>query len=163
MSVNQCTKENATSKGYRWYYQVYYFDENGKQIKYHSKKFATRKEAQVAEANRLRKMRRKEINITDMTFIELYEEFYEYKSDKVKETTLKSYRERINSLEPIHNVKLKILILIITYLGEDGCLKEIVLLKLKMDIINSLKRFLIMEQDGMISISHKYIIKWKNL
>ena len=107
MSVNQCTKENATSKGYRWYYQVYYFDENGKQRKYHSKKFATRKEAQVAEANRLRKMRRKEINITDMTFIELYEEFYEYKSDKVKETTLKSYRERINSLEPIHNVKIK--------------------------------------------------------
>ena len=42
-----------------------------------------------------------------MTFIELYEEFYEYKSDKVKETTLKSYRERINALEPIHHVRIK--------------------------------------------------------
>ena len=107
MSVNQCAKEDATTKGYRWYFQIYYFDENGKQRKYHSKKFATRKEAQVAEANRLRKMRRKEIIITDMTFIELYEEFYEYKSDKVKETTLKSYRERINALEPIHHVRIK--------------------------------------------------------
>ena len=79
MSVNHCTKEEATSKGYRWYFQIYYFDENGKSRKYHSKKYATRKEAQVAEAKRLHKMRKKEINITDMTFMELYEEFYEYK------------------------------------------------------------------------------------
>ena len=107
MSVNQCTKAKATTKGYRWFYQFYYYDKDGKCHRYHSKKYATRKEAQDAETERLHKLSRNEINITDMTFMDLYEEFYEYKSDKVKETTLKSYRERINSLEPLHNVKIK--------------------------------------------------------
>lgn len=107
MSVNQCAKDKATSKGNRWFYQFYYYDKDGKSRRYHSKKYATKKEAQDAEIEMIHKLNRNEINITDMTFKDLYEEFYEYKSDKVKETTMRTYRERRTILEPLDYVKIK--------------------------------------------------------
>ena len=107
MSVCQCTKEKATSKGYRWSYYFYYYDNNGCYKRYHSKKFATKKEAQESEIEMLHKLSRHEINATDMTFKDLYEEFYEYKSDKVKETTMQTYRERRGILEMLDNVKIR--------------------------------------------------------
>jgi hypothetical protein len=46
----------------------------------------------------IHKLNRHELNITDMTFKDLYEEFYEYKSDKVKDCTFEHicYRESTN-------------------------------------------------------------------
>lgn len=107
MSVNQCAKDKATSNGNRWFYQFYYYDKFGQCRRYHSKKYATRKEAAEAEIITLHKLNRHEINITDMTFKDLYEEFYEYKSDKVKETTMRTYRERRTVIDMLDNVKIK--------------------------------------------------------
>ena len=42
-----------------------------------------------------------------MTFKDLYEEFYAYKSDKVKSTTMRTYRERIVSLKMLEKSKSK--------------------------------------------------------
>ena len=53
------------------------------------------------------KVEKKEINVTDMTFKDLYEEFYAYKSDKVKSTTMRIYRERITSLKMLEKVKVR--------------------------------------------------------
>jgi hypothetical protein len=49
---------------------------------------------------------RKEINPSDMTFKQLYEEFYEYKSDKVKHTTMRTYRERVKYFTIFDNINL---------------------------------------------------------
>ena len=107
MSVIQCAKQEATSKGNRWSFFFYYYDNNGCCKRYHSKKYSTKKEAQEAEVIMLHKLNRHEINITDMTFKDLYEEFYEYKSDKVKETTMRTYRERRSVIDMLDNVKIK--------------------------------------------------------
>lgn len=107
MSVIQCAKQEATSKGNRWAFHFYYYDKTGCCKRYHSKKYATKKEAQDAEIIMLHKLQRHEINITDMTFKDLYEEFYEYKSDKVKETTMRTYRERKTVIDMLDNVKIK--------------------------------------------------------
>ncbi len=42
-----------------------------------------------------------------MTFKDLYLAFYEYQKDKVRETTIKTYRDRIKYLELFDNIKLK--------------------------------------------------------
>ena len=42
-----------------------------------------------------------------MTFKQLFEEFYEYKKDKVKMTTLVSYRRNIQQLSEFYNLKIK--------------------------------------------------------
>ena len=42
-----------------------------------------------------------------MTFKQLYEEFYEYKKDKVKATTLRLYRRNILQLSEFYELKIK--------------------------------------------------------
>ena len=42
-----------------------------------------------------------------MTFKELYEEFYNYKLDKVKKNTLYGYRKNIGRLEYFMKIKIK--------------------------------------------------------
>ena len=42
-----------------------------------------------------------------MTFKELYDEFYEYKKDKVKATTLRSYRRNILQLSEFYELKIR--------------------------------------------------------
>ena len=99
MAVKQVSKEEATKDGRRWIFYNYLYLSDGTRKKYKSKKFATRNEAVKAEQNFMSKVEKKEINVTDMTFKDLYEEFYAYKSDKVKSTTMRTYRERITSLK----------------------------------------------------------------
>ena len=49
----------------------------------------TKKEAEDAEKKMIADIQKKECNLTDMTFGELFDEFYDYKKDKVE-------------MEPIH-------------------------------------------------------------
>lgn len=64
-------------------------------------------EAIKAERDFLVGLENKQINITNMTFKQLYEEFYEYKKDKVKATTLRSYRRNIKQLSEFYELKIK--------------------------------------------------------
>lgn len=107
MTVKQVSKEEATKDGRRWIFYNYLYLSDGTRKKYKSKKFATRNEAVKAEQNFMSKVEKKEINVTDMTFKDLYEEFYAYKSDKVKSTTMRTYRERITSLKMLEKVKVR--------------------------------------------------------
>ena len=107
MAVKQVSKEEATKDGRRWIFYNYLYLSDGTRKKYKSKKFATRNEAVKAEQNFMSKVEKKEINVTDMTFKDLYEEFYAYKSDKVKSTTMRTYRERITSLKMLEKVKVR--------------------------------------------------------
>lgn len=107
MSVLQVDKDKATSDGRRWYFCTRIKDKNGKSKQYHSKKYATKYEAQKAEREMLLKIDNQEYNPTDMTFKDLYDEFYEYKKDKVKFSTMKTYRVNSRPLEMLWNVKVR--------------------------------------------------------
>lgn len=66
----------------------------------------TKKEAQEAERQFLLSLDQT-INHRDMTFKDLYLAFYEYQSDKVRESTIKTYRDRIKYLELFDKIKLR--------------------------------------------------------
>lgn len=55
----------------------------------------------------LLKIDNQEYKPTDMTFKDLYDEFYEYKKDKVKFSTMKTYRVNSRPLEMLWNVKVR--------------------------------------------------------
>lgn len=107
MSVNQVNKNNATKDGRTWYFYVRVPMIDGKTKAYKSKKYATKTEAIKAERDFLSKIDRKEINITNMTFSELYDEFYNYKKDKVKSTTLRTYKERREKFYMLEKIKVQ--------------------------------------------------------
>lgn len=91
MPVRQVAKKNATKDGRRWAFNIYLTYADGSKRKYQSKKYMTKKEAEEAEKEMIADIQRKECNLTDMTFRDLFDEFYEYKKDKVKTTTLRGY------------------------------------------------------------------------
>ena len=106
MAVRQLPKNKATKDGRRWCF----YDRikvNGITKTYVSKNYMTRNEALKAEREFLVGFDKKDINVTDMTFKQLFEEFYEYKKDKVKMTTLVSYRRNIQQLSEFYNLKIK--------------------------------------------------------
>lgn len=91
MPVRQVAKKNATKDGRRWAFNIYLTYADRSKRKYQSKKYMTKKEAEEAEKEMIADIQRKECNLTDMTFRDLFDEFYEYKKDKVKTTTLRGY------------------------------------------------------------------------
>ena len=107
MSVKQVKKELATKDGRRWIFYTRAEDNMGIKKKYNSKKYMTRKEAEEAEKEFKIKMAKKELNLSDMTFKDLWEEFYDYKMDKVKKNTLYGYRKNICRLEYFMKIKIK--------------------------------------------------------
>ena len=66
-----------------------------------------KKEASNADKEFILKRDESKINVTEMTFKDLYLDFYQYKSDKVKATTMRTYRERVKLLSYLDNVKLR--------------------------------------------------------
>ena len=76
MVVRQLPKEKATKDGRRWYF----YDKikvDGRTKTYMSKSYMTRNEALKDERDFLVGYETKEINVTGMTFKQLFEEFYE--------------------------------------------------------------------------------------
>lgn len=106
MSVFQVKPKEQTKDGRKWMFQVYYKRLDGINKKYRSKKFMTKKEAQEAERQFVLTLDQS-INHRDMTFKDLYLAFYEYQSDKVRETTIKTYRDRVKYLELFDKIKLR--------------------------------------------------------
>ena len=107
MSVRQVDKKHATKDGRRWCFDTFITDSNGNKKRYHSKNYMTKQEAIQAERELIVNAGKKEVNITDITFKDLYEEFYEYKKDKVKTTTLRTYRVNVLPLEQFFNLKIR--------------------------------------------------------
>ena len=95
-----------TKDGRKWVFYTYIPTLKGKRKKYTSPAFKTKKEALVAEREFAIKMGTITEN-QDMTFKELYTAYYSYQEDKVKTTTLKTYRDRIKYMQLLDNIKLK--------------------------------------------------------
>lgn len=108
MAVKQVNKDKRTKDGRSWYFYTPVKDQlTGKSKKYNSKLYATKNEALKAEREFKLSVEKKQINITDMTFKDLYESFYDYKQDKVKSTTLRTYRQRVVYLQVLDKVKIR--------------------------------------------------------
>lgn len=106
MSVNQLKQSEWTKDGRKWIFQTRYKDLDGNIKKYKSRKYFTKKEALEAERTFLLELDKYRPD-TDMTFKDLYTAFYEYQKDKVKDTTLQTYLDRIRYMELLDNIKCK--------------------------------------------------------
>ena len=107
MAVRETNKNRITKDGRKWYFYTWLSYPDGTRKMYTSKLFLTKKEATTAEKEFILKKEKSEINITDMTFMDLYNEFYDYKKDKVKHSTLTGYRNCIKSLTEFHRLKIR--------------------------------------------------------
>lgn len=106
IAIFQAKAKEQTKDGRKWYFSTYYKGLDGVNKLYRSKKYMTKKEAQEAERQFLLSLDQT-INHRDMTFKDLYLAFYEYQSDKVRESTIKTYKDRIKYLELFDKIKLR--------------------------------------------------------
>lgn len=87
ISKRQAKNNDCTKDGRCWFVDLAYKDLLGKRHRYHSKKFATRREAKNHEAEYKMKIKNQN-EFTDLTFKDLIQEHYQYQQDKVTVTTL---------------------------------------------------------------------------
>lgn len=106
MSVSRLDPKKWTKDGRKWNFHVRYKDLDGKTKQYQSKLFKTKPEAQEAERIFLLELDKYRPD-NNMTFKELYLAFYEYQKDKVKETTLNTYKDRMRYMSLLDNIKVK--------------------------------------------------------
>ena len=107
MAVKLLDKSEWTKDGRKWIFYDYVKNLDGTRRKYKSKKFFIKTEALNAEREFLTLNTERADNNRNMTFKDLYTLFYAYKEDKVKFTTLKTYRDRQKFFKNLENVKLK--------------------------------------------------------
>ena len=92
--------------GRKWVFYTWITTLNGKRKKYTSPAYHSEKEAIKAENEFTAAFKPySEENI--ITFKDLYTVFYDYQEDKVKPTTMKTYKDRIKYMVMFDNIKLK--------------------------------------------------------
>lgn len=96
----------GTKDGRCWFFKIRYINIDGTSNQKHSKKYATKKEAEPAEFAFKMKLHNHE-NQSTITFEEMMSLFIEYKKNKVKETTYYNYGNKKLYLEPLYKIKLK--------------------------------------------------------
>ena len=107
MAVKLLEKSEWTKDGRKWIFYDYVKNLDGTRRKYKSKKYFTKTEALKAERDFLVSDSERFDKDRNMTFKDLYTNFYTYKEDKVKFTTLKTYRDRERYFHSLDDIKLK--------------------------------------------------------
>ena len=105
MSVRQLKENKITKDGRSWVFIQYSKGLDGKRHQYQSQAYMTKDEAIQAEKAYLNKYKDVEVN-PHMTFKEAYTIYYDYQKDKIKDSTLKTYRDRIKYMGLLDNVEL---------------------------------------------------------
>lgn len=105
MSVRQLKENKRTRDGRSWVFIQYSKGLDGKRHQYQSQAYFTKDEATKAELEYLDKYKDVEVN-PHMTFKEAYTLYYEYQKDKIKDSTLKTYRDRIKYMGLLDNIEL---------------------------------------------------------
>ena len=105
MSVRQLKENKITKDGRFWVFIQYSKGVDGKRHQYQSQAYMTEEEAIQAEKIYLNKYKDVEVN-PHMTFKEAYTIYYDYQKDKIKDSTLKTYRDRIKYMGLLDNVEL---------------------------------------------------------
>ena len=105
MSVRQLKENKITKDGRSWVFIQYNTGLDGKRHQYQSKAYMTEAEALKAEKIYLNKYKDVVVN-PHMTFKEAYTIYYDYQKDKIKDSTLKTYRDRMVYMGLLDNVEL---------------------------------------------------------
>lgn len=105
MSVIKLKDNEIRKDGRAFVFRVSEYGIDGKRHQYKSQAYMTQEEAEEAEKKYLNKYEGVEVN-PHMTFGQAYEKVYEYKLDKIKPTTLKTYRDREVYMTLLWNVEL---------------------------------------------------------
>ena len=105
MSVRKLKENKITKDGRSWVFIQYSKGLDGKRHQYQSQAYMTEEEAIQAEKTYLNKYKDVEVN-PHMTFKEAYTIYYDYQKDKIKDSTLKTYRDRIKYMGLLDNVEL---------------------------------------------------------
>ena len=105
MSVRKLKANKITKDGRSWVFIQYSYGLDGKRHQYQSPAFMTEKEAIKAEEEYLNKYKELEVN-PHMTFKEAYTLYYDYQKDKIKDSTLKTCRDRMVYMGLLDNVEL---------------------------------------------------------
>lgn len=105
MSVRQLKENKITKDGRSWVFIQYSKGLDGKRHQYQSQAYMTEEEAIQAEKIYLNKYKDIEVN-PHMTFKKAYTIYYDYQKDKIKDSTLKTYRDRIKYMGLLDNVEL---------------------------------------------------------
>ena len=106
MAVIKLNQKKWTKDGRKWCFRVRYKNLDGCTKEYQSKSYLTKAEAINAERVFFLELDKYRPD-NDMTFKDLYTAFYEYQKDKVKETTLNTYKDRMRYMALLDNVKVK--------------------------------------------------------
>ena len=137
MAVILLKQKEWTKDGRKWIFYDRYNDLNGKKKQYKSKKFFTKKEAQEAERLFFLELDKYRSG-KDMTFKELYLAFYDYQKDKVKQTTINTYLDRMRYMKLLDDIKVNEFNL----QHYEAWLKEILKYKLSTRTRNYIYKFL---------------------
>ena len=105
MSVRQLKENKITKDGRSWVFIQYSKGLYGKRHQYQSQAYMTEEEAIQAEKEYLNKYKDVEVN-PHMTFKEANTIYYDYQKNKIKDSTLKTYRDRIKYMGLLDNAEL---------------------------------------------------------
>lgn len=98
MSVRKIPKNRITKDGRSYAFIVAEYGLDGKRHQHQSKAYMTYEEALRAEQAYLNKYKDIDVN-PHITFYQAYLKVYDYKKDKIRATTLKTYRDRISFMK----------------------------------------------------------------
>ena len=105
MSVRKIPEKRITKDGRSYAFTVTEYGLDGKRRQYQSKAYMTYEEAQRAEQAYINKYKDIDVN-PHITFYQAYVKVYEYKKDKIRPTTLKTYSDRITFMKLFWDVEL---------------------------------------------------------
>ncbi len=105
MSVRKIPENRRTKDGRSYAFTVTEYGLDGKRRQYQSKAYMTYEEAQRAEQAYINKYKDIDVN-PHITFYQAYVKVYEYKKDKIRPTTLKTYSDRIRFMKLFWDVEL---------------------------------------------------------
>lgn len=98
-------KRTPTKDGRQYVFLIKYKDIFGKQINYTSKKYMTKKEAEIEEARYKIKVSENKVTSSSVIFKDLYTEYREYRTRDMKIQTLLKMDSIFKHFEPIYNTK----------------------------------------------------------
>ena len=107
------SKRTPTKDGRKYVFRIKYKDIYGKTVQYESQKYATLKEAKEQEAIYRLKVSENKVNRSSITFKDIKLEYYEYMKSKIKPQSLVKYNTLYSYLEPIDNLRVNDLDLVI--------------------------------------------------
>lgn len=99
-------KKKQLKNGIKYAFTLRYTDIYGNTKQYTSKGYDTKREAELEEAKYRIKINEKKVNVSNLTFNQIFMEYVEYKKNQIKLQTVNKIIDLYKVLEPIKEVKI---------------------------------------------------------